>query len=149
MKKIIISALMLVTITGTAFSRNHDGISNQVLTAFNKSFNNAKEVKWEAEKDFVKVSFVIDGQSMFAYYTSNGEQMAITRNIPSTQLPLSLGTALKERFKDSWLTSLFEVSNEGATTYYATILGATYSTVLKADAASGWIVYKKDKRDGQ
>jgi hypothetical protein len=149
MKKIIISALMLIIITGTAFSRDKDVISNEVLSSFNKTFNNAKEVKWEAQKDFVKVTFVIDGQTMFAYYNANGEQMALTRNIPTSQLPINLGSSLRERFTESWLTSLFEFSGEGTTVYYATIQDATHITVLKSDGTSNWIVYKKDKRGGQ
>jgi hypothetical protein len=106
-------------------------------------------VKWETQKDFIKVSFVIDGQTMYAYYTANGDQMAIARNIPTSQLPINIGTALKERFQDSWLVSLFEVSSEGNTVYYATLQNADHKTVLKADAVSGWSTYKKDKRDGE
>jgi hypothetical protein len=149
MKQIILSALMLVTIATTAFSKGDDGINKRVFGSFYKSFHNAKEVKWDTHKELVKVSFVLDGQKMFAYYKQDGEQVAITRNLQVNQLPYALGSTLKEKLSNKWLTELFEVSSNGETTYYATLVDVSHVTIFKADASGSWSVFKKEKRDDQ
>jgi hypothetical protein len=84
---------------------------------------------------------------MFAYFNVDGEQIAVTRNIKLNQLPLSLSSALQEGFKQYWLTDLFEVSANGQTSYYATVQSATHVTILKAEGATNWMVFKKDKKN--
>jgi hypothetical protein len=83
---------------------------------------------------------------MFAYYNKRGEQVAITRNLSLSQLPINLSTEMRSGYHSSWLTELFEVSAKGESEYYATIEDANYITVLKATAADGWVVFKKDKK---
>lgn len=146
MKKIIMLALVLTTIAGTAFSRNTDAVNQKVLTSFSKSFKNAEEVKWEVRKDLYRVTFKISGQTMFAYYKEDGEQIALTRNISVAQLPLTLASDLKNSYDQYWLTDLFEVAANNETAYYATIQSSTHITILKADGANGWFVFKKEKR---
>jgi hypothetical protein len=50
-------------------------------------------------------------------------------------------------FSQGWLTELFEISANGETAYYATIENATHVTILKAEGAAGWAMFKKDKRN--
>ena len=83
---------------------------------------------------------------MFAYYNTDGDQIAVSRNIHIDQLPLSLSMELKEKFNESWLTDLFEVSANGETAYYATVENATTITIYKTEGITGWTTFKKDRR---
>lgn len=144
MKKIIVLALALTTLVTTGFSRNKDEINKEVLYSFSQTFSNAKDVKWEAKKDFIRAKFTIEGQTMYAYYKETGQQIALTRNILTTQLPLELATSLRAKYDSFWLADLFEVSADGVTTYYATIRNGSHIIVLKSDAF-GWSTFRRQK----
>jgi hypothetical protein len=146
MKKIIMLAVVLTTITLSSFAGNVYTINKKAVSTFNKTYQYAEDVRWELRDNLYKVSFKSNGSAMFAYYNADGEQVAITRNIHSNQLPITLSNELKGYFNDSWVTELFEVSSNGETAYYATVENATHITVLKAEGTSGWSLFKKDKR---
>jgi hypothetical protein len=146
MKKLMMLALVLTTIAGTAFSRNPTDVNARVLKTFNSDFTRAENVTWEAKKDFYKATFSNAGQIMFAYYNEDGEQIAVTRNLKVSQLPITLSSSIHKDFKQYWLTDLFEVAAKGETAYYATIQDAKHVIVLKADGTTAWRVFKKDKK---
>lgn len=146
MKKILTLALMLTIIATTAFSNTTGVVNKKVAETFSKQFANAEGVKWEVTNEIYKATFRIDGQTMFAYYSEDGEQVAIARNIMMSQLPIALAADLQEGFNKYWLTDLFEVVTENETAYYATVHTATHKTILKSNGTSGWTVYKKEKK---
>ena len=146
MKKFIMLALVLTTIGASAFANFSDAINQRVLNSFNKSFASAQNVRWEQANGLYKVTFKSAGQEMFAYYSHDGQQVALTRNISVDQLPLSLASKLKGGYDEYWLTDLFEVSANDETAYYATVESSTHITIMKADGLTGWTVYKKEKR---
>lgn len=147
MKQIIMLALVLTTIATSAFANNTDAINQKVLTSFSKSFAKAEDVKWELRKDLYKATFRINGQTMFAYYNGAGQEVAVSRNINISQLPIDLASELYSFYNNGyWMTELFEVSADGVTSYYATIENGTHVTILKADGVSAWMVFKKDKK---
>lgn len=148
MKKFIALAIVLATITTTAFSRTNDDVNQQILSSFKKDYTSATEVKWEAKKDFMRATFRIDGQLMYAYYSKNGERVAVTRTLQLAQLPITLSASLKERLHNDeyWVADLFEMVSKGETDYYATLRSSTRTIVLKADGLTAWQVFKKTKR---
>ena len=146
MKRIIMSALLLTTITISSFANNVAGVSQKAISSFKKSFQTAEVVRWEIKDNIYKVTFKNFDKEMFAYYNVNGEQIAVTRNIHIDQLPLTLAAELKGKYGQGWLTELFEISSNGETAYFATIECSTHTTIYKADGTSGWSTFKKDKR---
>jgi hypothetical protein len=147
MKKRILTWLLLVTIsTGSAFA-NEETVSQQVLNSFKKEFVDAKDVNWQSTKDYIKATFSLNDQVMFAYYSQSGDLLAVTRNISSEKLPISLLTSLKKNYGSYWITELFEMVADGNGTYYITLENADVELVLKSDEFGGWEVYKKFKKN--
>jgi len=146
-KSIVIMLLLLITVVSSAFANNKDGVNEKINNAFNKAFSMASEVSWDTSKDLVKATFKLNEQVMFAYFSQNGELMAVTRNILSVQLPISLMTALKSEYNNYWITELFEMYSTQGTTYYVTLENASTSLVLKADNGREWQAYKKIKKN--
>lgn len=83
---------------------------------------------------------------MFAYYSQEGDLMAVTRNILSNQLPISLLSDLKKNYTIYWISDLFEISASQDASYYVTLQNADYTLVLKSNGINDWQVYKKDKK---
>ena len=146
MKKIIMIAIALSTLTVSSFANNIGSVNQKAVSTFTKSFRHVEDVRWEVKENLFKATFKSGGKEMYAYYNADGEQVALSRNLHLQQLPLALTTQLTSQFENSWLTELFEVSANGETIYYAKLECATHTIVLKANGTSGWTTFKKDKK---
>lgn len=138
---------MLTMSLTSVFANNEETINQKAVSSFKKDFAAAQDVKWETTKDFVKATFKFNDQVMFAYYSQNGELMGVTRNIVSSQLPISLLANLKKNYSSYWISDLFEISSTNEASYYVTLESADQTLVLKSDGISGWGLYKKEKKD--
>lgn len=147
MKKVILMWAMLLTVGLTSvFANNEETINQRAVSSFKKDFTNAQDVTWESNKDFVKATFKVNDQIMFAYYSQLGELMAVTRNITSNQLPINLLSSVKKNYASYWISDLFEVSSSTDAAYYVTLQSSDQTLVLKSNGVSGWEVYKKEKK---
>ena len=145
MKKIILIMSVIVAGFTHAYADKGKEINQQVTTAFTKDFTAAKNANWEQHKNYVKVTFDLNDQVMFAYYSNeNGQLLAVARNILSSQLPISLMTSFKNDYKGYWISDLFEMASEGQTSYYATLQNAEETLILKSSGFE-WNVYKTEK----
>jgi hypothetical protein len=116
-----------------------------VLLSFQNKFNSVKDVTWTAGKEIYKAEFVYSSQYISAYYDAEGNMLALTKNILSTQLPLFLGSSLKEKHDGYWIADVIEFSTEDGTSYYATIENADEKIILKSSQNS-WMVSKKIRK---
>lgn len=147
MKKSILSMLLILMIgLSSTFANNIEGVSQKVISSFQRDFINAKDVKWERSKEYAKATFTLNGQVLFAFYSEEGEKLATTRNILSSQLPINLQYDLKKEYRNFWITDLFEMASGDETTYYVSIENADNVIVLKSTDASNWVIFKKDKK---
>ena len=146
MKKIMMMLALALTI-GTSFAfTGEEAVNKQALNAFKKEFAGATEAAWTVGNDFYKVTFSLNDQKLFAYYNIQGEFLAVTRNISSLQLPLSLQTSLKRSYNSYWISDLFEVAKNDGTNYYITLETADTKIVLKSTDGSDWSIYQKSKK---
>jgi len=145
-KRILILALVLVGMSSFSFAADIPGVNNQVQTRFNREFVNAKDVKWESHKNFIKVSFQMNDMVLFAYYLPNGDQLAVTRFISPNQLPIRLLTTLKKDHSGYWISDLFELNDNDGTEYYITIENDSQTKVLKSSADGEWSTYSSVKK---
>ncbi|HYM93316.1 MAG TPA: hypothetical protein VET23_04200, partial [Chitinophagaceae bacterium] len=110
------------------------------------SFTSVKEVEWTAGTNYYRAAFTFNGKHVFAFYTTEGKLLGLTRYISSLDLPISLQTSLKKNYSDYWISDLFEVANNDGTNYYITIEDADSRIVLKATGNSNWKTYKKIRK---
>src|SRR5215207_5972439 len=124
-----------------------DIVSPKVLKSFETTFGTATETVWTITQNYYKVEFLLNGQTLNAFYNEEGKLIGVSRNISSLQLPIILQTELKKGFTKYWITDLFEMSTENGVEYYITIEDANTKTVLKSSiAAASWMLYKKSKK---
>ena len=142
-RKILSWVLLLMTVSSYSFANQGDGTNTQVTSSFKKDFANAREVKRETDKAFVKLTFTLNEEVMFAYYSQNGDLMAVSRNILSNNLPLPQLIKLKNKYADYWITDLFEINSDIETAYYITLENSESKLILKSNCTDGWEVYKK------
>jgi hypothetical protein len=141
MKKLVL-LLAIVFATQLAFASDATAASS-ASNSFNRDFHKATNVQWQYTESYARASFLLDNRLMSAYYTSDGELMAVTRNIVCEQLPLKLLMELKQNYSSYWISNLFEVVNGSGDQYYITLENGDETLVLKAKAHKRWKLYQK------
>jgi hypothetical protein len=148
-KKIGIAAALFLTIgISSSFAAPKDGLNREVKASFQKDFKNAQLMDFQVNPKFTKITFKMDDMILFAFYAGNGDLIAVTRNIKSTQLPIQLQVKLKEDFGNCWITELFELNDNETSRYYVSLENSDMKVILRSDGSSSWEIYqKKMKKD--
>jgi hypothetical protein len=147
MKRTIFT-LALSLILGTAsFANNEETINQKASESFKKEFAQAKDVSWQKAGEMVKATFTLNERVLFAYYSESGDLIAITRNITTDQLPISLQTSMRKNYSGYWVSDLFEMVSGGQTNYYITLENADHKVVLKSEDFGSWSTYRKEKKE--
>src|ERR1700722_1321442 len=141
----VLAALLLTLCTTYSFATPANGGGAAITTSFNRDFANAQIVSTQDYNSFTKVTFKMNDAVMFAFYNTNGELLAVTRNIVSSQLPVNLLTNLKKHYGDSWITDLFELSGTEQNCYYISLENAGSKTTLRSNG-NDWEVYSTSKK---
>jgi hypothetical protein len=144
MKRLLVTLTIALSFISLSSFAN-DEVSPSAVKSFNTSFKNATEVKWTVTDNYFKADFALNGQYVSAFYDTEGQMIAITRNISSLQLPIALQAELKSNYDAYWISDVFEVANETGTSYYITLETADTQLVLKSEGDS-WSNFKKQRK---
>jgi len=144
MKKVIIAlGLMAITFGSTAIASDKV-IDKHVQQAFNKEFAGAVDVQWHTNDQYVQVEFTYNSMRLVAYYNSEGQTLAVVRNINFSSLPLTLQMDLRKIEKGYWITKICEVTTHDGTQYRATLESSEKTLQLSSDGNSSWEVIKRE-----
>lgn len=142
-----VAALLLTVGIGSSFAAPVDNTNDVVIASFHKEFRSADVLQVENKKDYTKVTFKMNSLVMFAYYSENGELIAVVRNILSSQLPIRLLMDLKQNHSDAWISDLFEIDSNGQTVYYVTLENCDTRLTLRSGNSNSWEKYQKEIKD--
>ena len=144
MKKMMLT--LAIAFSSIAAFAGEETVSKKVLNAFKNEFTTAKDVEWIAGTNYYRAAFVYNEKHVFAYYSTEGELLGMTRYISSVDLPLNLQLGLKKIGNNYWITDLFEVAKNESTSYYITIENADSKLVLVSTNGSNWEEFKSVKK---
>jgi len=143
MKKKIGTLLVAGILAMTSLFANGNEISKNAQATFATDFAKATEVKWDKEDDYYKASFKLNGQSLNALLSEEGNLIAVSRNILSTELPVSLQLSLGKIQSTDWITALTEYAVDNETRYFITLENADYKVVFENAGTYDWLLVKK------
>jgi hypothetical protein len=151
----LMTALFLTAGIGSSFAASTDsgkstfaaGDNDVIIAVFHKEFRTADVMQVEQKKEYTKVTFRMSGVVMFAYYSVDGDLLAVVRNILSTQLPIRLLMDLKQHHSDCWITDLFELDHNGQTVYFASLENSDFKVTLRSADNSNWETYQKENKE--
>lgn len=147
MKKIMVGLVLgAVLLVNSAFAHKSETVNEKVQSAFKQEFVQAKEVNWVRTNSYFKAIFKMNDDVLTAFYTEDGEMMGVTRNLLSTELPISLQTSLRKEYNGYWVTDLFEFARPDVSGYYITIANADQSITLQSSDGSSWSIFRKVKK---
>jgi len=147
MKRYLVTLVLALSFFSmSSFASDDYTISDAAVKSFHSSFKTATEVSWTLSGDLYKASFLLNGQYVAAYYSGEGELMAMTRNISTTQLPIALQADLKKTYDGYWVTDLFEVANDEGTAYYITLENGDSKITMKSTPDVEWSNFRKVRK---
>lgn len=143
MKKLFFAVIAALMLTSTAIaSDGGKNVNYWVLNKFNSTYVDAKDVTWIVTDKFAKASFLMDGERMEAYYTTDGEFIAESKAIPTAELPRAAKKALDKKYKDFTIKEVIEYSTADRVEYYVSLDSPKTSKILKISATGSIEVYK-------
>jgi len=149
-KKFALTAALFLTVgIGSSFAAPTGNGSDIVIASFHKEFRTADVLQVDTKRDYTKVTFKMNDVVMFAYYSENGDLIAVVRNILSTQLPIHLLMELKQQHPDCWITDLFQLDRNGQTIYYVSLENSDMKTTLRSTDSASWDTYQKENKEAK
>jgi hypothetical protein len=146
MKKTFVTLFALLTIGITASLADPIiNIDPKILSAFQKEFSFAKNVKWEEEGNLARVIFSLNDQGITAWYNSDAELVTTARNILYNQLPISVMRSLDKEYPGADIFGIVEISRNNETYYQIRADRKSKKLLLKASPSGNITVMKKIK----
>jgi hypothetical protein len=146
MKKALVALSLLLTVGLTTVLANEETkIDPRILTAFQKEFSFAKNVRWEVGKEYTQANFSLNDQGFVAWYNTEGELLSVARNILYNQLPLSVIKALGDKYADANLSGIIEVTRDNESSYLMNAEKKGKKYLLKATSSGNVTVVKRIK----
>jgi len=121
-------------------------VGKRVLRSFQKEFIGATDVQWRAYDDYTRVDFTFNNVPLVACYSSDGVRLALIRNIMFSSLPLALQFDLGKKYKDHWVSQLYELVNNDGTQYRLTLQSADQMIHLRSNGNDDWEVVKVEEK---
>jgi hypothetical protein len=132
MKKIILSAVLLVSIVaGAAVSPSE--ISEKVLKAFSETFDKAKDVTWHEYENYYQANFKMEEIQVRAQYDQDGGLLKTMRYYGEKQLLPNIVSKLKKKYGTREIFGVTETTSPEE---------VSFSITLKDD--KNWYVVKSD-----
>ena len=139
-KRIIALTTAIIMITSVSFAKDIRPVPESVVTSFEHEFEEANNINWIATNDFYKALFTVNEFLMEAFYSLDGELIAVSKKITIDQLPISLLKKAKEKIGSYHVSSIFELSTDRGIEYFISVENGNDKKVFK-NSGYTWIRY--------
>ena len=146
MKKILVTLVAFLTIgIAVTIANEEPVIDPKILSAFQKEFSFAKNVKWEVRGELTQVNFSLNDHGFVAWYNADAKLLSTARNILYMQLPLSVIRSLEKNYNDASFSGIVEITRDGETFYQLRAERKNKKYLLKASQDGTLIVVRRIK----
>jgi hypothetical protein len=145
MKKIILSAALLITIVAAASASRYE-VNEKVLKAFNETFTKAQDVVWHEYDNMYQANFKQDDIQIRAQYDGEGTLIQTIRYYGERQLLPNIVSKLKKRFGTREIFGVTETSSDEGVAFLVTLKDEKNWYVVKSDVYGNLEQTEKFKR---
>src|SRR6476469_1191331 len=118
MKKLFLSLLIASTVAASAFAKDTKKVNSLVASNFRIEFANASNINWTTTDQYIKASFVIDGEKMEAFYNQRGEKIASSKTISIDDLPVKAKRSFAKNYAGYTVKETIEFEGIDEAGYY-------------------------------
>ncbi len=146
LKTFLVAATVLLATSAFA-SAGPEKVSPKVKAEFEKSFTGAVNVNWQKNEDYHFASFILNSNELSAAYNENGELMGVSREIATTQLPITVALAISDKYQGYDVAkTVTELNYEGQTSYFVVVENSKQVLKLKCNSSGAIMVNSKTKK---
>ena len=145
MKKIILSAAIMLALFSAAFANYGSDITDRATASFHKDFIRVSEMRSDIINNHVRVTFKENNETRYAYYDFQGNLIGVVQHILTSALPEDLQKDIRKHYSNYWVTELFQVTTEEGVYYYIQLTNAEETVVLNSEGNYGWQRYMLKK----
>jgi hypothetical protein len=145
MKKIFVAVVAFLAVGITASMAGEPPVDPKILSAFEKEFSFAQNVKWEEKGPFTQVSFSVNDHGIVAWYNADAKLVSTARNMLYMQLPFSVIKTLEQKYADASFFGIVEINRDGETFYHIRADRKNKKLLLKATPFGNIEVIKRIK----
>ena len=120
--------------------------NERVLKAFNETFVNVEDVKWEEYPTYYTVSFVNAGIRSKVNYDLEGNMLGSIRYYSPQLLPLNIISKIKKENPKKKLFGVTEVTFGSDVVYYIKLEDDKFWTTIKVDTNGNTQLFEKYKK---
>ena len=147
MKKIIVGLTLLLGLASfTAFARGEEKVSKETLLNFKREFKTAENVSWAMADEIATASFSLNGFRVQAYFDGEGQLLGTARAILFEQLPITVISAINNRFDTAPVYEIVEYTRGAETFYCMTVETVKNKLKVRATSSGNISVDKKIKK---
>lgn len=141
--KLFFTALAAVAITATSFAKGPETANAKAQKSLIEEFKDAKEIDWATKGALTEATFEWNGQKLQAFYTQDGDQVALSRQVSVDQLPVKVLRAIKGKYSDYKTTEAIEFnSTDTGLSYYVSLEKNNKKTILNVSTDGLVSVFK-------
>ena len=152
MKKLL-TAFAITVLSATATFANTTAptettVNEKVLKTFKTEFTTASSVTWSQLKgqSIFRASFTNNQQECEAFISEDGDLIATARTIDKKQLSMDISSSLEKAYGKSYIdNNVVELSIDGSTSYYVTVITEKATLIVKASTEGDLSVFKKQR----
>ena len=138
MKQILFAAAIFLITTGFI-----DVPNEKVLSAFEKTFSQATDVKWQDVDNNYEASFTQADVKLRVQYDAEGNVIRSIRYYKAQMLPILIQSKIQKKFTDKKIYSVTEITSPESIGYHIILEDAKTWTNIKSDVYGNLIVENK------
>lgn len=146
MKKLIITAMVAVSLATGAFAADTKSVNATVLNNFNKAFAAASDVSWTSTANYAKATFVLSNERIEAFYDFGGELIATSKAVTISQLPGKARDVLAKKYNGFSVKEVIVIESPENTSYYLSAEKADQSIILKISDSGAVSTFKQQMK---
>ena len=132
MKKLIFVIATLFT-TSVIFASAPPEVNEKVLTLFNETFKDPKEVNWHEYDNYYEVYFKEGDITFRIRYDTEGNILQYLRYYYEDQLPIHILSSLKKKYPDRSIFGVTEFFSGTELNYFITLKDDKHWYTIKSD----------------
>jgi hypothetical protein len=141
-KFFLLTAAALAIATG-AFAKSFDTKCTAAQKQLAMEFKDAKNITWSNVGNLTEASFDWNGQQLHGFYNSDGDQVALSREISVSNLPLKAIQAIQDKYSGYTTKEAIEMNSvEAGLSYYVSMENSGKKVILNVSSDGVVSVFK-------
>ncbi len=145
MKNLFLIALVGLTLVTSAFATDENKVNMTIRHSFYNEFRNVKNVDWTVRPDFVKATFMQEGELSDVFYDFSGKKIGTSKSVDYQDLSLKARHNIEKRYADYTITEAIEFIREDDESYYVSVENEKEKIVLKVSDRGNVSLFKRVK----